>query len=139
MIKQAVLFVASTGLLIYFIMPVDDENQSQQPVVENEVKPKPANKVDSTDSWDAGSGDSEGEEAFVFGEPVTYSDDEYLSGENTVGDQNSVSSTSNQQSASAEKPKFGSTPRNGGTPKSRPSVRTGKPRDLSPPGVRRQP
>ncbi len=79
MIKQAVLFVASTGVLIYFITPVDDD-QKRQPAVQEASEPKTRDQQDLSNSWDA-NGDDENEE-FVFGEPLVYSENDRPSSEN---------------------------------------------------------
>ncbi len=71
MIKQAILFVVSTGTLIYFIMPVDDE-KTAEPVAEETSKTKPTVSAVTSDQW---SYDDEGSDEFVFGEPLAYSDD----------------------------------------------------------------
>ncbi|GAA0470678.1 hypothetical protein GCM10009096_09480 [Parasphingorhabdus litoris] len=78
MIKQALLFVVSTGVLIYFVTPVADDKQNQ-PTVQEASKPKPATQSTTPDYWgDEGDDDdteNEGEE-FVFGQPVVYSEEE---------------------------------------------------------------
>ncbi len=72
MIKQAILFVVSTGTLIYFIAPVDDE-KAAEPVAEETSKTKSAAKANTSDQWGY---DDEGSDEFVFGEPLAYSDDD---------------------------------------------------------------
>ncbi|WP_109357290.1 hypothetical protein [Sphingorhabdus sp. EL138] len=72
MIKQAILFVVSTGTLIYFIAPVDDE-KAAEPIAEETSKTKSAVKSSASDQWSYD--DDEGTEEFVFGEPLEYSDD----------------------------------------------------------------
>ncbi|WP_108809627.1 hypothetical protein [Sphingorhabdus sp. Alg231-15] len=73
MIKKAILFVVSTGTLIYFITPVDDE-KAAEPIPEETSTTKPAVDADASDQWSYD--DDEGSDEFVFGEPLAYSDDD---------------------------------------------------------------
>ena len=76
MLKESILFVASTGLLIYFIAP-SDAPPADQPVKEQVQEPvKPAVQA-SDDGWDnEDDEDEDSEESFVFGDPMTVLDDE---------------------------------------------------------------
>lgn len=75
MIKESILFVASTGLLIYFIAPSDKapEKKPVQAEVQEPVNPA-ANSSD--DGWGYDDGEGDAEESFTFGEPMTLLDDE---------------------------------------------------------------
>ena len=75
MIKESILFVASTGLLIYFIAPSDKDREAKpvQAEVQEPVKP-PANSSD--DGWGYDDGEGDADESFTFGEPMTLLDDE---------------------------------------------------------------
>ena len=69
MLKESILFVASTGVLIYLIAPADAPPKPEPVVVAvQEEVPSAAPE----DSWDYDDDDTE--ESFVFGEPVTVLD-----------------------------------------------------------------
>lgn len=71
MIKEAILFVAASGLLIYFISP-SDELPEVQPVKEEVQKTVKASAQTSNDSWDYDEDDEEGgDDNFTFGDPTT--------------------------------------------------------------------
>jgi len=80
MIKESILFVASTGLLIYFITPSNEPPEAEPVEQAEQITTKTSVKT-SNDGWDdAGSGDDgwgddEVEEAedesFTFGDPMT--------------------------------------------------------------------
>jgi hypothetical protein len=71
MIKESILFVASTGLLIYFISPSDEPAEPEP--VEEQVQETVAPAAQSPDNaWDYDDEEAdEGEDMFVFGEPMT--------------------------------------------------------------------
>ncbi len=72
MLKESILLVASTGLLIYFITP-SDEPPKDVPVEKEAPKiVKPVAPV-SDDSWGDDEEDDSDYENFVFGEPMTAS------------------------------------------------------------------
>ena len=74
MLKESILFVASTGLLIYFMAPADKPQEAKpvQAVVQEPVKPA----VDSSDDgWGYDEDEGDVGEAFTFGEPMTLLDD----------------------------------------------------------------
>ena len=75
MLKESVLFVGATGLLIFFMTPTDKSAEVKP--VDEQVQKTAAPPTPSPD--DAWSYDDEGEEDdtdFVFGEPMTGSDSE---------------------------------------------------------------
>ncbi|MEP3227292.1 MAG: hypothetical protein ABJO01_15040 [Parasphingorhabdus sp.] len=81
MIKKAILFIASAGLLVFFVMPVD-ENEQPETAAAEKPKTKPVNVVNSADSWEADG--EEGEEETIFGEPVAYSENDKVAEEYEV-------------------------------------------------------
>lgn len=72
MIKQAALFVVSTGTLIYFIMPVDDQKPTES-IAQETSQTKSTVRTSPSNQW--GYDDDEGSDEFIFGEPLEYSDD----------------------------------------------------------------
>ncbi|WP_339690871.1 hypothetical protein [uncultured Parasphingorhabdus sp.] len=74
MLKESLIFVLSTGVLIYLIAP-SAEPEKPQPVVEEAkpVAPPPAPVQSPDDAWDYD--DEEEDESFTFGEPLTHLDD----------------------------------------------------------------
>ena len=74
MVKESILFVVSTGLLIYFVTPSDEPTKAD--VAPDETQQQVATKSPPADD---GWGDDESEEdyeSFTFGEPLTVSDDD---------------------------------------------------------------
>ncbi|QTD56635.1 hypothetical protein [Parasphingorhabdus cellanae] len=134
MIKQAVLFVASTGLLVYFIMPADKEKPSQ-PAVQEASGSKSNSQKEIADSWYADSGD---EEDFVFGEPLVYSEEDKPSS-NNVGEEEGGSQPVVNDVARIEKKRnyvspavYNKAPKPGGLGSKE------RPIDMSPPGGRQK-
>ncbi|GAB5488495.1 MAG: hypothetical protein Pars2KO_20650 [Parasphingorhabdus sp.] len=81
MMKEALLFVASTGVLIYFLSPVSQEEKAiPEKIEEPERVPKPTQSVD--DSWGYEDEDDTTDEDFVFGQPIVMGDDEDYEDEN---------------------------------------------------------
>ncbi|AMO71943.1 hypothetical protein [Sphingorhabdus sp. M41] len=75
MIKETLLFVAASGMLIYFISP-SDEPPEVQPVEIEVQKPVESSVQTSDDNWDYDEGDeAEGDDDFVFGDPMISLDD----------------------------------------------------------------
>ncbi len=76
MLKESILFVASTGLLIYFIAPSDKAPEAEPVAAKLQEPAKPA--VEPPDNaWGAEEEDDYADgESFVFGEPMTVLDDE---------------------------------------------------------------
>lgn len=74
MLKESLIFVLSTGVLIYLIAP-SAEPEKPQPVVEEPkpTAPPPAPVQSPDDAW--GYDDEEESETFTFGEPMTHLDD----------------------------------------------------------------
>ena len=75
MLKESLLFVASAGLLIYFVSP-SNEPPEAEPVAE-EVQLKVAPPVQASDDgwgYDDEAADV-GEDGFTFGDPMTLLDD----------------------------------------------------------------
>ena len=74
MLKESLIFVLSTGVLIYLIAP-SAEPVKPQPVVEEaeETAPPPAPVQSPEDAWDYDAEDES--DSFTFGEPMTYLDD----------------------------------------------------------------
>lgn len=101
MIKAALLFVASAGVLVYFVAPVGEDEAA--PVAQEEVqKPQPVREaIDEDDEWGHDDDEGDGEEEFVFGEPMTSDDDDYEEDENEINMGSEVTSTDR---AIAERP-----------------------------------
>ena len=72
MVKESVLFVASTALLVYFVTPVD-EPPEVEPAVEEVKNPVADVSAAPDDGWDYDD-ESTDDGTFVFGEPLVYSD-----------------------------------------------------------------
>jgi len=70
MLKESLLLVASTGVLIYFVTPSEEPPQVQ-PVVEEAPAIIQAEPPEPEDSWEADDSEDGGDENFVFGEPMT--------------------------------------------------------------------
>ncbi|NCN83996.1 MAG: hypothetical protein GW808_14940 [Sphingomonadales bacterium] len=74
MLKESILLVASTGVLIYLIAPSNAPPKPEPAKVEAPKAVKPLMQP-SDDGWDYDDGDSEvGDEEFTFGEPMTFVD-----------------------------------------------------------------
>ncbi len=74
MLKESILLVASTGVLIYLIAPSDAPPEPEPVKVE---VPKAVERVmlPSDDGWDYDDGDGEdSDDDFTFGEPMTFLD-----------------------------------------------------------------
>lgn len=69
MIKESILFIVSTGALIYFITPASDSGEADAPTEMVRETPK-AIPQPSADSWGEEDGDDEYEN-FTFGQPLT--------------------------------------------------------------------
>ncbi len=131
MIKQAVLFVASTGFLLYFITPADSDNQKPS-TIQEASEPKPKYQQNLPAPWDADS-DAE-EEEFVFGEPLVYSDTD-----ETIPEKNDeYSSAAPQVAKISRKPNFVNPAIYSETPKPGQPGSRENPIDLSPPGGRQK-
>ena len=74
MLKESLIFVLSTGVLIYFIAPSAEPEKPQTVVEEAKpAAPSPAPVQSPDDAWDY---DDEDEgETFTFGEPMTNPDE----------------------------------------------------------------
>ena len=70
MLKESILLVASTGMVIYFITP-SEEPQKVQPVqAEAQEIIRPVTQL-SDDSWEGDETEEADDDNFVFGEPMT--------------------------------------------------------------------
>lgn len=74
MVKESILFVASTALLIYFVTPTEEPPETA--VAVEEPTPVADTVQDVDNSWGYDEAESE-DETFVFGEPLIHSDDDY--------------------------------------------------------------
>ena len=79
MIKETILFVASTGLLIYFVTPSEKPPKTDAAPVEVQKSARPVAET-ADDGWGYGDDDDTEDESFVFGEPLTSFDNDYDSG-----------------------------------------------------------
>ena len=70
MIKESILFVAATGVLIYFVTP-SDEAPDADGISEDTQKPVILTTQTSDNGWDYDDKEEEDEASFVFGEPLT--------------------------------------------------------------------
>ncbi|MFK7843443.1 MAG: hypothetical protein AB8B54_14345, partial [Sphingorhabdus sp.] len=76
MLKESILFVASTGLLIYFVTPSDEPPKPETVKAELEEPSKPATQSpDNAWDYDGEDEEDEEEESYTFGEPMTGMDD----------------------------------------------------------------
>lgn len=102
MLKYAIVFVVSTGFLVYFITPGSDDQavvMATEQAKTNVVEPAPIKKANSGWSYDAG-------EDVTFGEPVKYGDDE-SSDQKTTAPENVASNSITQ---TAPKPVYSQAP-----------------------------
>ena len=78
MLKESILFVASTGLLIYFIAPSDEPAAPVKQQVQQPAKPAVETPDDGWGYEDEGDGEEEAyaDDNFTFGEPMTLVDDD---------------------------------------------------------------
>lgn len=124
MLKESILLVAATGVLIYLIAPSDAPPKPEPATVEAPKAAKPVMQP-SDDGWDYDDGDSDvGDEEFTFGEPMTFVDG---GNEQASPDQ----SPSNGQGQSGSSRSFASS----GNAPSRGSRRPGAPGSLENPIV----
>ena len=70
MIKESILFVAATGVLIYFVTPSDEAPEAGA-IPEDTQKPVIRAPQSADDGWDYDDEEEEDGESFVFGEPLT--------------------------------------------------------------------
>ena len=68
MLKESILFVASTGLLIYFVTP-SGEPAKPEAVREEVQKAVPSPPKPADNAWDYDDEEEGDEESFTFGEP----------------------------------------------------------------------
>jgi hypothetical protein len=112
MIKESILFVASTGLLLYFIAPADKAPEAEA-VKEQVQKPVKRSVKPADDGWGYDEDEGDGEESFTFGEPMTLLDDDSaddsVEEEGTAGGQeqtaNSVPPSSRSPSSERDRAK----------------------------------
>lgn len=100
MVKESILFVAGTSLLVFLIMP------AQQPaevaaVSEETVAPVAQTKKPSNTGWDYEESDSE-EEPFIFGEPIKAADSDYET-ENSSSEENTSSRPTEESTSSSSR------------------------------------
>ncbi len=70
MIKESILFVASTGLLIYFLTPPDEPVKPEAVEQESQKKATPVVRT-ADDKWGYEDETEADDQAFAFGEPMT--------------------------------------------------------------------
>jgi hypothetical protein len=97
MVKESILFVAGTSLLVFLIMPAQQPAEVT-PVPEETAAPVVQTQKPSNTGWDYEESDGE-EEPFIFGEPVKATDSDY----ETTGSssEESISSRPTEESASS--------------------------------------
>ena len=102
MIKEAILFVVATGVLIYFVTPSDEPPETGA-VSEDTQKPVIRTPKTTDDGWgyDDEEEDDDGE-SFVFGEPLTNLDGDY--GDKSSDDELEKSSDNRDQTETRETP-----------------------------------
>ena len=69
MVKESIMFVAATGLLIYFMTPSDDPAKPEAAALEGQKTVTPAAQS-ADDIWGYDDED-DNDESFTFGEPIT--------------------------------------------------------------------
>ncbi len=118
MIKESILFVASTGLLIYFITP-SNEPAKPETVGQEAQKAVTSAVPSSDDGWGYDDDEADDDGSFVFGEPITDldGDDDVQSrdeddssdrqGQSDNTGSKSSSYTNKRKSASADSPVSG--------------------------------
>lgn len=116
MVKESILFVVSTGLLIYFVTPSEDPPKADAGADEVQTQVTPPVQS-SDDGWGYEDGEEQDDESFVFGEPLTSFDNDYEtdSDDTSSADEEEGSSRREQQadagrsssrSASRSQPKY---------------------------------
>ena len=75
MLKESVLFVGATGLLIFFMTPTDKSDEAKPVDEQTQETPAPSSPSPD-DAWGYDDEVEENGEGFVFGEPMTGSDSE---------------------------------------------------------------
>lgn len=77
MLKESILFVASTGLLIYFVTPSEEPAQPETIKAEVEEPSKPvAQSPDNAWGYEDEDDEEDEEQSHTFGEPMTGMDDD---------------------------------------------------------------
>ncbi|WP_417590809.1 hypothetical protein [Parasphingorhabdus sp.] len=101
MLKESILFVASTGLLIYFVTPSSEPSKPE--TVKEEIQKAATPTTQPADNaWDYDDAE-EGEESFTFGEPTMDLDTDYDDGDDNAAideDDASARSTRSEESTS---------------------------------------
>ena len=129
MLKESILFVASTGLLIYFIAPSDKASEAE-PVPAEVQKPAKTAVMSPDDAWgDDDEDDYASSEGFVFGEPMPFLDDDK---EKKPSDEEAVASRPEQSDSSGSRD---SAPARAAARPSPNSPRSGEPGSLENPIV----
>ena len=114
MLKYAIVFVVSTGFLVYFVTPGSDDDAvvvATEQANTSIIEPTPIKKENSGWSYDAG-------EDVTFGEPVKYGDDESTDQKTSASDtvfSNSLTQTAPKPiySQAPQIPQFTSSPKPG--------------------------
>lgn len=75
MLKESILLVASTGLVIYLITPSEEPPKAEPVAAEVQEMIQPVAQI-SDDSWEADESEEADDENFVFGEPMTIAGNE---------------------------------------------------------------
>lgn len=117
MLKESIVLVASTGLLIFFITPSEEPPKAEPVEAEVQEVIRPVTQT-SDDSWENDENEEAGDENFVFGEPMIVagsgSDEQSGDEDNSVSSQyqsdnegsksGSFSSSRNERSAGNPRP-----------------------------------
>lgn len=75
MLKESILLVASTGMVIYFITPSEEPKKVQPVQAEVQEVIRPVTQI-SDDSWENDETEEADDDNFVFGEPMTVAGNE---------------------------------------------------------------
>ncbi|ATW04547.1 hypothetical protein [Sphingorhabdus sp. YGSMI21] len=116
MLKESILLVASTGLLIYFITPKEEPPKTAPVAAEVQEMAPPVAPV-SDDSWEEDDSEDSDYENFVFGEPMTVAgsegDDPWDEDHNPSLQYQADKSPSKSRSSVGEAPPLAGSPRPG--------------------------
>lgn len=101
MIKEAGLFIISAGFLVYFVSPRDEQPKPQPPKVEA-IQETVSSDQEDADYWGGEEDDEDGEQEFVFGEPMTSTNPASEDDDSDSDDEDEVSREREVASKSAE-------------------------------------
>jgi len=112
MVKESILLVASTSLLVYFVMPEEKPASPEAPAPETPLavteQPPAAHKPEAPEhAWGYEESSEEGQ-SFVFGEPVTAFGGDESSETNNARDQSDARTGKTSGTSDSGEPHSGS-------------------------------